>query len=88
MLCNRFKIQQQQLTQAKLKFLTSLAVIAILAQYFWRHIVGGTTGSVQQLGTRAAVTIGITDVQCTKTKVRDLQVAVGVQEKVLQRKRR
>ena len=64
--------------------LTSLAIITILAQHLRSHIVGGTASGVQQLRARSAVTIGITNVQCTETKVRDLQIAVGVQKKVLQ----
>ena len=64
--------------------LTSLAIITILAQHLRSHIVRSTAGGVQQLRTRSTVTVGITNVQCTETKVRDLQVAVGVQKKILQ----
>jgi hypothetical protein len=62
---------------------TSLAVVAVLAQHLRRHVIGRTAGGVQELSTGPAVAVRISDVQRAKSKVADLQVALGVQEQVL-----
>lgn len=64
-----------------------LAVISILAKHLRRHVVGCATGGVQQLRARSAVSVRIADGERGEAEVRDLQVAVCVQQEVLREQR-